>query len=132
MAQWVIYEFVDARGKGVIEIWIKKDRIQKPDVAQLNEKAKRLRQLGYELAIKTKLLAGPIYKDIYKLVVKGSVMLRPMLCRGPFSNNGEFTFLLGCCEVGGKLPKGAEKKASQNLEELRNAPLRRQIYGPTK
>src|SRR5713226_2783903 len=115
MSQWKVYEFIDRRGAGVIEVWLKKDRIQNRDIAQLHEKTRRLEQLGYDLAIKTKLLAGPICKDIYKLVVKGSVMLRPMLCRGPFDNNIEFTFLFGCCEVGDKLPKDAEKKAYRNL-----------------
>jgi hypothetical protein len=48
-----------------------------------------------------KLLAGPIKKTrhIYKLVIHADVMLRPMLCKGPFDMETEFTLLLGAVEV---------------------------------
>jgi hypothetical protein len=50
-------------------------------------------------------LAGPIKKQkhIYKLVIHGQRMLRPMLCKGPFQMDTEFTLLLGAIEINSKL-----------------------------
>lgn len=57
------------------------------------------------------LVAGPLTsktttlksKNIYKLVVHGSIMLRPFLCRGPICNDKEFTLLMGAIERDWKL-----------------------------
>lgn len=62
------------------------------------------------------LLAGPIkskrnrkmQSHIYKLIVHGNKMLRPMLCKGPLDMDGEFTLLLGAIEVNFKLDEDAE------------------------
>ncbi len=129
MAEKKLWDFVSQRGESVIIEWVKSDRITVRDPAKLNNKIKRLAQLDYELAVGTKLLAGPIYKHVYKLVVHGDVMLRPMLCRGPFDPQGEYTFLLGAVETGGKLPDGAKERAERNREELSNDPTRRRTHG---
>lgn len=113
-----LWDFVSARGENVILRWVKDDRLTVRDRAKLNQKLDRLSQIEFELAIDTKLLAGPIYKDIYKLVIHGDVMLRPMLCRGPFEIDGEYTLLLGAVETGGKLPQGSKTRASANRQEL--------------
>jgi len=57
-----------------------------------------------------KLLAGPIKKTghIYKLIIHADVMLRPMLCKGPFEMETEFTLLIGAKEIQGKLIPGPE------------------------
>jgi hypothetical protein len=57
-----------------------------------------------------KLLAGPIKKTghIYKLIIHADVMLRPMLCKGPFEMDAEFTLLIGAKEIQGKLIPGPE------------------------
>lgn len=83
---------------------------------RLNQKLDRLAQIDFELAIQTKFLAGPVYKSIYKLVIKADVQLRPMLCRGPVDVEREYTLVLGAVETGGKLPSGAKEKAETNAK----------------
>ena len=94
----------------------------------LNQKRRRLAQIDYDLAIDTKLLAGPIYKKIYKLVIHGDVMLRPMLCRGPVNNDQEYTFLIGATERDWKLSTGSKEQADQRRAIVLNNPLRRTPY----
>ena len=109
-----LWDFINLRGENVILEWVKDERLTKRDKAALNQRIRRLAQIDFKLAIETKLLAGPIYKHVYKLVIHGNVMLRPLLCRGPISNETEYTFLLGAIEKGWKLPAGAVEKAEQN------------------
>jgi hypothetical protein len=102
--------------ENVILKWVREARLTVRDRAALNNKLKRLAQVDCGLAIKTKLLAGPIYKHVYKLVIHGDVMLRPMLCRGPIDNLVEYTLLLGAIEMGGKLPDGFKEQAEEHRE----------------
>jgi hypothetical protein len=69
----------------------------------LNQKLDMLALNGMDLA--PHLLAGPIKRTghIYKLVIHADVMLRPMLCKGPFEMDQEFTLLLGAIEKQSKL-----------------------------
>jgi hypothetical protein len=113
-----LWDFLSTRDENVILRWVKDDRLTVRDRAKLNQKLDRLSQMPFELAIQTKLLAGPIYKNIYKLIVHGDVMLRPMLCRGPFDIDKEYTLLLGAVETGGQLPEGSKQKAADNRESL--------------
>src|SRR5689334_15911784 len=80
----LLWDFISPppRKENLILRWVSEERLTKRDRAALNQKLDRLCQMDFELAIATKLLAGPIYKHIYKLVIHGDVMLRPMLCRG--------------------------------------------------
>jgi hypothetical protein len=94
----------------------------------LNQKLDRLCQLDFELATGTKLLAGPIYRHIYKLVIHGDVMLRPMLCRGPITPDTEYTLLLGAIERGGKLPSGSMQQAEENRGTVLDDPSRRRPH----
>jgi hypothetical protein len=75
----------------------------KRDIGILNQKLDMLRINGFTLH--PNLLAGPIKKQkhIYKLVIHGQRMLRPMLCKGPFQMDTEFTLLLGAIEINSKL-----------------------------
>jgi len=123
-----LWDFLSARGENVILRWVKDDRLTVSDRAKLNQKLDRLSQVEFSLAIDTKLLAGPIHKDIYKLVIHGDVMLRPMLCRGPVDPLGEYTLLLGAVETGGKLPKGSKEKAAENREAVLSDPSRRCLH----
>ena len=125
-----LWDFLSARAENMILRWVKDDRLTMRDRAALNNKLSRLAQIDFKLAIETKFLAGPIHPHIYKLIVKGDVMLRPMLCRGPVNNELEYTLLLGAVETGGKLPKGAKEKAAENrdtviLDETRRTPHER-------
>src|ERR1035437_1690944 len=118
MDRYTLYDFLDHRLNNVILQWVRDEKITVRDRAALNQKIRRLAQMDYELAIQTKLLAGPIHKHVYKLVIHGDVMLRPMLCRGPIDNELEYTLLLGAVEVGGKLPLGAKEQAEANRETI--------------
>src|ERR1700688_4294566 len=118
MDRYTLYDFLDHRLKSVIFQWVKDDKITVRDRAALNQKIRRLAQMDYELAIQTRLLAGPIYKHVYKLVIHGDVMLRPMLCRRPIDNDREYTLLLGAVESGGKLPEGSKQKAEFHRETI--------------
>lgn len=120
-----LWDFLSARDENVILRWVKVDGLTVRDRAALNQKLDRLVQMPFQTAIDTKLLAGPIYKHIYKLVIHADVMLRPMLCRGPFDNAMEYTLLLGAVERGWKLPKGSMEKAESNRELLLADPSRR-------
>jgi hypothetical protein len=125
MDDYELWDFLDARGINVILQWVKDDKLTKRDRAALNQKIRRLQQMDYSLAIQTKLLAGPIYRHVYKLVIHGDVMLRPMLCRGPIKNESEYTFLFGAVETGGNVPAGSVEKAEDNRQVILNDNKRR-------
>jgi hypothetical protein len=118
------------RCENLILRWVHDEKLTKQDRAKLNQRLDRLCQLDFRLAVGTKLLAGPIYEHIYKLVIHGNVMLRPMLCRGPIAPTSEYTLLLGAIERNGKLPKNALKDAAQNRLAVLKDPTRRGPHEP--
>lgn len=99
------------------------------DRAKFKQKVKALSEMEYELALGTKLLQGPIYQHIYKLKIHGQIMMRPLLCRGPFDNDSEYTLLVGAKEVNFKLvPLEAPAEAERNRQRVIEDPInRRQI-----
>ena len=106
---WRLYDFVSQQGTSIITEWLREERVSKRDVGQLNHKLDMLALNGPDLP--PKLFAGPIYKHIYKLIIHGDRMLRPMFCKGPFDMDREYTLLLGAIEANWKLdhnPKEAE------------------------
>src|ERR1700726_3633794 len=115
---YALWDFLSHRGENVILRWVSDSRLTQRDRAVLNQKLDRLAQIDFGLAIGTRLLAGPIYKHIYKLVIHADVMLRPMLCRGPVSNESEYTLLFGAIETGGKLSSGAKEQAEINRTDV--------------
>ena len=126
---YALWDFRSERGENVILRWVREDRLTKRARAALNQKLDRLSQLEFDLAVQTKFLAGPIYKRIYKLVVKADIQLRPLLCRGPHNVEREYTLLLGAVEVGDKLPNGAKEKAEENRQVVIKNPNRRVKHG---
>src|SRR5579864_856010 len=98
---WNLYDFTTERGASLLGEWIQQERLSKRDLGQLALKLDMLALVGPGLP--PKLLAGPIHKHIYKLIIHGDRMLRPFLCRGPFDMDREFTLLLGAIEANGKL-----------------------------
>lgn len=76
------------------------------------------------------LLAGPgVYGQvwIYKLKLKGNVALRPMLCRGPFSDN-EWTILSRAKERDDVLiPANAADVAEERRLQIRADKTRRRL-----
>jgi hypothetical protein len=127
MDELSLWDFVSLRGENVILRWVKDARLTTRDRAVLNQKLERLRQMDFDLAIGTKLLVGPIEKQrhIYKLVIHGDVMLRPLLCRGPIDPETEYTLLLDGIEKGWKLPSGAPLQAEENRLTVLSNPSRR-------
>jgi len=82
------------------------------------------------------LLAGPIkskrdrkmQSHIYKLIIHGEKMLRPMLCKGPIEMDNEYTMLIGAIEADFKLDVDAEDAEIRRAEIISN-PKRRRING---
>jgi hypothetical protein len=96
-----LYDFIDTRGQSVIRNWVRAEKLTGRDIGQLNQKLDMLRMNG--MGLQPKLLAGPIAKHIYKLKIHTDRTFRPMLCKGPFSMETEFTLLLGAIEVNSRL-----------------------------
>jgi len=115
---WEIYEFLDSRGERMIVRWVRKARIQKKARILLDQKLDLLKEHGPELPPEL-LSPGPIDGGhIYKLKVRGPVMLRPLLCKGPFLMDAEYTLLQGAIERGDVLPPGDVVKAEENRQVL--------------
>ena len=125
--QYQLYDFLDDRGRSVIQEWVRREKITVRDRAALNIRFKRIRQVDFALAHKS-LISGPIYKHVYKCVIHGDVMLRPMLCRGPLKIEEEYTLLLGAIERDRKLPKGSMEQAEQNRDTLIAYPTKRRPH----
>lgn len=102
-----LWDFKDPRGHNVIKEW--GERQTTKDQAKLDQKFDRLGQLDFELALGTKLLAGPIknFRHIYKMTIHGQVQLRPMLCKGPQDLEREYTLLVGAIEKDFRLTPSA-------------------------
>jgi len=96
-----VYDFIDEDGRSVIATW--STGLTKRSRGALDSKLNMLAISGMDLP--PKLLVGPIGKTghIYKLRINADVMLRPMLCKGPFRMNEELTLLIGAVEIQWKL-----------------------------
>lgn len=117
----ILWDFLDNQGRNVILGWGKQQT--KRDRGMLNQRFDRLIQVDFQLAISSKLLAGPIYKHVYKMQLHGDIQLRPMLCKGPVKNDDEYTLLLGAEERDRKLvPSNAKKDAESNRETVLGSP----------
>jgi hypothetical protein len=83
MSQLKLWDFLSARGENTILRWVREARLTTRDRAALNQKLARLQQIDFELAIGTKLLAGPIYRHIYKLIPHSRSQVElPAFCSG--------------------------------------------------
>ena len=128
---WNIFDAVDKNSASNIVVWISREKITRRDIGQLNQKIDMLERHGPELP--PKLLAGPIkskrnkklVSHIYKLIIHGDRMLRPMLCKGPIDVPSEFTMLLGAIEVGGVLDTDSADAETIRLSIIENHELRK-------
>jgi hypothetical protein len=96
---WQIFEYIDARGDGVLSSW----NLEKRERVRLSQKLDLLQQYGLDAP---GLVGGPNIgkqRHIYKLKVKGGVQLRPMFCRGPANRSTELTFLAQATERDGQI-----------------------------
>jgi hypothetical protein len=64
---WHLYDLTNERGDSLLQEWIQQERLSKRDLGQLALKLDMLTLVGPGLP--PKLLAGPIHKHIYKLIV---------------------------------------------------------------
>ena len=125
---WTLYEFLDTRGRGVIEVWLEEARIQKKARILLQQKLDILAMAEPELP--AQLLAGPFEGHLYKLRINApGVQLRPILCRGPIEPNAEYTLLVGAVERGNRWsPPNAPERAMANRQTILDDPQRRRLY----
>jgi hypothetical protein len=128
MATWRIYEYLEG-DESAIGKWLRENDIPDRDRGQLVQKMDMLAMHGMDLP--PGLLAGPIkskrepkkQSHIYKLIIHGQRMLRPMLCRGPVDMDGEFTMLIGAIEKDGVLDvdaMDAEVRRQQIISDPHN------------
>jgi hypothetical protein len=120
---WDLYDFADECGNSRLREWIEREKLSRRDIGQLNQKLDMLVVAGPLLP--PKLLAGPVYKHVYKLIIHGERMLRPYLCKGPFNMNTEFTLLLGAIETNWKLDHDPKEAEGNRIILLRDPARRR-------
>lgn len=120
---WAIFDFTDENGDSLILEWVVSEKLSRRDVGQLDQKLDMLRTAGPSLP--PKLLAGPIHKHIYKLIIHGDRMLRPFLCKGPFEMELEYTLLLGAIEANWKLDRDPSEAENNRTILIRNPQRRR-------
>jgi hypothetical protein len=134
---WLIFEYLEGN-QSTIGVWLRDNGIPERDRGQLMQKMDMLAKNGMDLP--PGLLAGPIkskrkpkeQSHIYKLIVHGQRMLRPMLCRGPIDMNGEFTFLIGAIEKNGVLDVDATDAESRRQEVIAEPENKRRQNGRYK
>jgi hypothetical protein len=136
MYKWRIYEYVDQNGESAIGKWLKENDIQERDRGQLVQKLDMLAMHG--MSLPPGLLAGPIksktqpkkfQSHIYKLIIHGQRMLRPLLCKGPVDMDGEFTILIGAIETGGVLDVDAMDAEARRQEVIAGPEHKRRLNG---
>jgi hypothetical protein len=117
-----LWDFLGPDRENLIQRWANKERLSQRDRALLNQKFDFLERVGVDLALATKMLAGPVNKQrhIYKLVAHGDLMLRPMVCKGPPQDRrSEVTLLEGAVEKDRNLhPENAPERAEQNRQVI--------------
>jgi hypothetical protein len=119
-----LFDYKDSNGINVMQFWAIQMCMQKRDRGRLDSKIDLLARVGDNLP--PKLLHPTRCKYIMHLMVNGEVALRPMLCRGPFNHQREFTFLFGTTERDRKLvQRDAPERAEQNRNDLIRHPENR-------
>jgi hypothetical protein len=113
---FALYDFCNQGGDNIIAKWASKEGLTKRDRALLDVKFDSLVIHGVGLI--PKLLAAVEHQPgIFKLRVQTTRALRPMLCKGPFNMEAEFTILLGSIEENFKL-RPPSSKATENRDAL--------------
>lgn len=119
---WKLHDYLDAHGVNDFKRWSEAQETKL--IAKLNQRLDMLEAHG--LALLPSILSSTRSRHIYKLKIKGKVQLRPMLCRGPFDNNGEFTLLMGASEKDMELvPRDADHQAEGRRQTVLSDTKRR-------
>ena len=116
-------------GPNPVKDWC--ERLQKQDLARMNQRIDLLEKNGHELCpgLATNLHGFP---HLYKIKVNGRVAAR-LLCKGPINMEIEYTLLLGAFKADGKLPDGAVKAADDCRKEIIvDSPNRRRLHERAK
>jgi hypothetical protein len=121
ISPWKVYCYLSERGSNVIREWLDAEKIGAGQRAKFQAKIDALESGGPDL--NPGLLSDtPVAKDIYKMKIKGNkgqVQLRPMVCKGPYLMNQEFTILHGAVEKDKKLvPADVKARAQANRASL--------------
>lgn len=121
-----LFDYVDEHGRNVIKEW--SESLEKTQRARLNEMLDKLAMHGDTLY--PMMMAGSGVGGISKLRIKGSVQLRPLLCKGPVDVASEYTLLKGAKEVGDEWkPDNAREIAKEHKEKVKkNAVERRKVH----
>lgn len=112
---WALYDYRDHRGQNPIKDWC--ERLQKSDLAKMNQRIDLLEKNGHELCPGLGInLRG--FPHLYKIKVNGQVAARLFFCKGPVDMEIEYTLLLGEFERDNKLPKGTLETAEAYRQEI--------------
>lgn len=123
-----IWHFLNEQGEDVIQEWVQR-HVQRREMGRLQNKVDMLARSGSGLV--PHLLADTGEPHIKKLKVKGSVQLRPLLCRitDNDADEEEFVLLMGAKEVGFQYePADALKEAAQRREVVLNDESRKTAH----
>jgi hypothetical protein len=121
-----LFDYRDHKGRNDIKSWMLEQ--EKRQRGQVNLKLDMLRKYGNDVGSNVLLrMSAKVFK--LKGKTKG-VQLRPMLCRGPLDDDGEFTILIGAKEIDWKVvPSDAVARAEERREEvIENPEERRQKH----
>ena len=121
---WEIFEYVDHRGKNLIEQWMSEE-LQTNERARLIRKIDMLHRNGPDLS--SDLLSDTRSPHIKKIRINGNVAVRLLLCKGPVNMEArEYTLLFGASERDRKfVPANAIARAEENREFVIKEPLKR-------
>lgn len=119
---WTLFDYRDGRGRNPVREWC--ERLQKADLARMNQRIDLLREKGKDFCPG---LAGPLHRSphLYKIKINGSVAARLILCKGPIYMETEYTLLLGEVEKDDELPAGTLEAAESYRQEVIRDPRNR-------
>jgi hypothetical protein len=130
--RWRVYFFLSSRGENVIREWLQREKVPTAQQADFQLKIQLLESGGPD-SVPGFITETPVAKDIYKAKIKGNkgwMQLRPLLCKGPWIMDSEYTFLLGAIEKDRVLiPKDCKERAQENRRILLADRNRRRYEG---
>ncbi|MGD0546558.1 MAG: hypothetical protein ABR991_01870 [Terracidiphilus sp.] len=123
---------MSSRGENVIREWLQREKVPTAQQADFQLKIQLLESGGPD-SVPGFITETPVAKDIYKAKIKGNkgwMQLRPLLCKGPWIMDSEYTFLLGAIEKDRVLiPKDCKERAQENRRILLADRNRRRYEG---
>ena len=119
-----LFDYLDSRDRNVMQEWANGLPMSQKDRSRLDLRIDLLKKEGNNLF--PKMLQSTRQRHIMEIAVNGRVALRPLLCRGPFAIQDEYTFLFGTVEQNRKyVPRDALNKAEAHRLYLIAHPRKR-------